>query len=154
MNYSSAVMLINPNIRAIKVIYESEKENPRQSQYTFKTLDPTIAKDDLVIVPTDTRHGMTVVKVAEVDVEIDFDSNVELKWAVDKVQSENYTTVLEQEAVWIEAIKASEKRKKREELKKSMIDMYQDDGIENLGIAKLSLTTAPALESKVVAESQ
>lgn len=74
MNYSTAVMLFNPEIRAISVSYEKdEKGAGKKPFYTYKTLDKTIEKGDLVVVPTDTRHEFTVVRVEEVDVEVDYE---------------------------------------------------------------------------------
>lgn len=107
MNYSTAVMLINPNIRAIKAIYEPDsvdlagKVVRAGQRYIFKTLDPSIIKGDLIVVPTTTRHGFTVVKVEEVDVEIDFEASIELKWIVDKVSVA--LTNLEQAVFWANA---------------------------------------------------
>ena len=138
MNYSSAVMLINENIRAVKVVYEDEKESPNQPRVIYKTLDKSINVGDMVVVPTTTRLKMTVSKVVEVDVDVDFESGTELKWIVARVPVEEIDTILTEEAKWIEALKASEKRKKREEIKASMLAMYKDDGIEKMAIASMS----------------
>lgn len=138
MNYSTAVMLVNENIRAIKVAYEDMKENPHQRIYTYKTLDQNIKVDDLVVVPTDTRHERTVVKVVEVDVDIDFDDNIQIKWIIDRVDETAHDEIIEEEKKWIDVLKASEKRRKREELKKNMIDLYNDkDELDKLPIANM-----------------
>jgi hypothetical protein len=111
MNYTSAVMLVNPNIRAIHVIYEKDIEGkPPQTRYTFKTLDSDLKAGDLVVIPTDTRHGFTVVEVVNTDVEVDFDSPTQLKWVVGRVDLQGYYTVLLEEGKAISAIKESEKR--------------------------------------------
>lgn len=144
MNYTTAVMLINPNIRAIKAIYEPDvtdqygKVIKTGQRYIFKTLDTNIQKGDLIVVPTTTRHGFTVVKVEEVDIEIDFESSIELKWVVDRVCVSGYSNVQVEESKWIDALKASEKRAKREEIKKKMLDMYKDDNIEKMAIAQMA----------------
>ncbi len=138
MNYSTAVMLINPAIRAIKTIYEPDPEmGKKQQRYTFKTLDQSIKKGDFVVIPTDTRHSMTVVLVDEVDVEMDYESGIEIKWIIDRVDIEGSNYVLKEEKVWIDALKASEKRKKQAEIKKNLVDMYSDAGIDQLPIAKM-----------------
>lgn len=136
MNYSSAVMLVNPNIRAIHVIYEPEVEGKKQQRYTYKSLDTSIQEGDLVVVPTDTRHGFTVVKVADVDVDVDFDSSVQLKWIVGKVDLNAYSTVLAEEAKAINAIKASEKRRKREEIRTNLLKLHEED-LKDLAIASM-----------------
>lgn len=137
MNYSTAVMLINQNIRAINVSYEPDTEHETKPRYTFKTLDETIEVDDYVVIPTDTRHLMTVAKVEEVDADIDFESSIQIKWIISKFSKHGHNTILEEEKKWIEQLKAAEKRRKREEIKKSMLEMYEDSGIEELPIAKM-----------------
>lgn len=155
MNYSTAVMLINANIRAIKTIYKPDilradgKSALNEVRTIYKTLDPDLKKGDLVVVPTATRHGMTVVLVDEVDVEVDFESPVQVGWVIDKVSKDAVDKILLEEGKWIEMLKASEKRKKREEIKKSMLAMYDDEGIEKLPITNMSEKSAvPAVEHK------
>lgn len=151
MNYSTAVMLINTNIRAIKTVYEPDiAGRVPQEITTFKTLDKSIKKGDYVVVPTDTRHNLTVVLVNEVDVEVDFDASKEIKWVVSRFTTEEHNRILSEESKWIETLKASEKRKKREEIKKNMLEMYKDDGIEKLAIANMTDANAPpVIESKL-----
>lgn len=137
MNYSTAVMLINENIRAIQTIYEPDEPGRKQPRTIFKTLDSSINTGDFVVVPTDTRHGMTVVEVVEVDVDVDFESNTPVKWIISKVEIEENNKILKEEEKWIEALKESEKRRKREEIKANMLAMYQDAKIDALPIASM-----------------
>ena len=118
MNYSTAVFLINKYVRAVLATYESEDSAKRTM---FKTLDPTIAVGDFVIVPTDTRHKMTVCKIVETDVDVDFDSHALIGWVVGKVDQGGYNTVLAQERDAIDAIKSAELRKKRQDLRDNML---------------------------------
>lgn len=67
MNYTTAVFLINKNVRAVMCNYEPDAEHKTTM---FKTLDTAIRVGDFVIVPTKTRHGMTVSKIVEVDVDV------------------------------------------------------------------------------------
>jgi hypothetical protein len=86
---STAVMLINPNIRAIKTTYEPDPTNGiKVPRYIFKTLDKTIKPGDFVVVATDTRWGLTVVKVDEVDVDVDFEASTPTKWVISKVDTD------------------------------------------------------------------
>lgn len=117
MNNSIAVFLLNPNVRAIQATYEA---GDKAARTMFKTLDPNIKVDDLVIVPTDTRHNMTVCKVAAIDVEIDFDSSVPVQWVIGRIDPTGYSQVLQQEGVAISAIRSAELRKKREDLSKAL----------------------------------
>lgn len=147
MNYSTAVMLINPNIRAIKTIYEPDTTSKKQQRYIFKTLDHSIEKGDFVVIPTDTRHNMTVVQVDEVDVDIDFEDTMPIKWVISKVSIEENERILFEEGKWIEALKESEKKRKRDEIRKNMLELYADDKIGAMPIANFS--DVKALESKV-----
>lgn len=128
MNYSTAVMLFNKEIRAINVTYEPDTDRNLQPRTMFKTVDKSIKKGDFVAIPTNTRHNITVVKVEDVDVEVDFDSSVEVKWIVGKVDTETSAKITEDETVWIAQLKASEKHRKAEEMKKNVIAMYEYEG--------------------------
>jgi hypothetical protein len=118
MNYTTAIFLINKNVRAVLCNYEPDAPDKK---VMFKTLDPTIKVDDLVIVPTKTRHGMTVSKVVETDVDVDFDSHTPVCWIVTKVDSANHKQTLAQEADAIRIIQSAEKTKKRNELAAALL---------------------------------
>lgn len=75
MNYSTAVFLLNPQVRCIACTYEVDKDEKLAARVSFKSLDKEVTAGDLVLVPTGTRHGYTVVKVVETDIDSDFDSN-------------------------------------------------------------------------------
>lgn len=138
MNYSTAVFLINNQVRAIKAAYESHKDAP---QTMFKTLDQDIKVGDFLVVPTDTRHNMTVVKASEVDVDIDFESPAHVHWIIGVVDRSAHDNTLAQERQAVEAIKAAELRKKREDLRDSMLKNHMDS-IKSLPISHMDLTPA------------
>lgn len=146
MNYSTVVFLVSPSVRAVSVSYETKEEKTSGRQfYTFKTFDASIKKDDLVIVPTDTRHKFTVVKVEEVDIDIDLDdATTQFKWIAGKVDLSGYADTLAQEAAAVEKIKSAEKRKKREDLKKSLLDnLGADESTLLIGVVDPAAETAP-----------
>lgn len=116
MNYSTAIFFVDPNVRAIRVSYD---ENETKTTL-FKTLDDTIKKDDNVIVPTDTRQGMTVCKVKEVDIEVDPDLGTQVNWIVGKVDKDRYDSILKQEDVAIQKLKSAEIRKKRSAIQETL----------------------------------
>ncbi|MCP4410758.1 MAG: hypothetical protein GY807_24060 [Gammaproteobacteria bacterium] len=117
MNYSTAVFLINRHVRAMNVTYEDADSAKRT---VFKTLDPDIDEDDLVIVETDTRHGFTVCKVVESDIDLDFDTFETIRWIVGRLDVTGHTQTLVQEKEAIKAIKSAELRQKREKLRNAM----------------------------------
>jgi len=146
MNYSSAVFLINKNIRAISCSYEPEESKGKN--YTFKSLDPTIKVGDLVVVQTDTRHKFTVVKVEAVDVDIDLDSSIQFKWIVSKVDLAAFDILLAQEADAIKTIRSAELRQKRDNLRKAMFANYEAE-LSALSIADMNgKPEQPAIESQ------
>lgn len=122
MNYSTAIFLINDKVRALTAIYEAEiavgKPVPRTM---FKTFDQSIKKDDLILVPTNTRHNITVCKVVEVDVEVDLESFTVIDWVISTVDKSDYERMLGMEQVAIDTIKSAEKNRKREALRKSLM---------------------------------
>lgn len=118
MNYTTAVFLINKNVRAVLCNYEPDAPDKK---CMFKTLDPTVKVGDLVIVPTKTRHGMTVSKVIEADVDVDFDSATPVAWIVCKVDQTAHDVTLAQEAEAIAVIMSAERTKKRNELAAALL---------------------------------
>ena len=122
MNYSTAIFLINSDVRAVSVSYEQDAEGRGIKPFhTFKTFDPDVAIGDFVVIPTGTRHNMTVARVEEVDLEIDVDSCVDMRWLVGRVDTAAYEAVVAQEADAIAQIKSAEKRARQEELKAKLI---------------------------------
>ena len=133
MNYSIAVFLINKNVRAIACTYESDVAGRPAARTLFKSLDQHLRVGDFVVIPTDTRHGLTVVKIAEVDVDVDFDSQTQMAWIVGKVDLTDHNLVLSQEGQAIAAIKSAEKRKKADELRAALI--IDQEAIKALAIS-------------------
>jgi len=123
MNYSSAIFLVNDDVRAVSVSYEVDKDgNGVRPFYTFKTMSHDHAIGDYVVVPTTTRHGMTVARVEETDVEVDLDSTVQFKWLIDSVDKAAYDTILAAENEAIIRMKSAEKTRKQRELREKLLE--------------------------------
>jgi hypothetical protein len=121
MNYSTAVFLMNEHVRCVLATYELDTDNPKAKRTPFKTLDTSVRVGSYVIVPTDTRHGLTVVRVVETDIDVDFDAPEQMKWIVGLVDRSPYEETLRIEEEAISAVKSAEKRKKADELRKALI---------------------------------
>ena len=140
MHESRYVFLINPDVRAIEGVYQDG-----QSPTTFKTVDKTIRKDDLIVVPTDPKHrvGFTTVRVTAVDVDIDPEGSSEVKWVAGKIDEGAYKATLKLEEDALSLIRAAEMRKKREELSKKLLDHHAAAILES-PMAKLGHVEEPS----------
>lgn len=140
MNPTASVMLVEDTIRPCKVEYDPDSaNNNRGASHThfFKCLDPSIKKDDLVIVTTSTRHGMTVAKVVAIgaaDVPVDFlNSSIHWGWVVGPVPHEQHKRILETEKKIVGRVQEANTNKLKAELKASM-------GLGAVSFHDLSLT--------------
>ncbi|MGC0225175.1 hypothetical protein [Pseudooceanicola nitratireducens] len=121
MKNSMIVFLINDDVRAIRGQYEEGGKCE-----TFKTLDQDIDVEDLVVVQSGTRHGMTVVKVTEVDVEPDLEHGPDLKWVVQRIATGAFDDMLAKEEQAITTVQQAEKRRKKAELRDRMFKDHED----------------------------
>ena len=131
MNYSTAIFLISDAVRGVMVAYEADENAPLTF---FKTLNSNIKVDDYVVVPTNSRHKMTVCQVREVDVEPDFDLREDVKWIIGTVDRADFEDIQAQESTAITRIQSAEKRKKREELRDALLADVGEDEIKALPV--------------------
>ena len=129
MNYSKAIFLISDSVRAIRVSYHDPKspetrvtlKSDLPNERTFKTFDATIKKGDYVVIPTQTRHKMTVCRVEEVDVDPELEAPGEMEWIITRVEKSSYEDILAQEAEAIAKIRRADERRKRKELRAALL---------------------------------
>ena len=137
MNYSTAVFLVNSHVRAVVGIYEDDDNGKRQvPRTTFKTLDESIKVGDFVLVPTNTRHRMSVNKIVEVDVEVDLESSTPMAWIIGPVDRSEFERVTKMEEGAIAQIKSAEKRRKQDELRAALLK--DNEFLKALPIADMS----------------
>ena len=139
MDNSKIVFLINDQVRAVRGIYE-EASILNQPKHVFKTLDQDLAVGDIAVVETTTRHGFTVVKLIEVDIDLNFDDPAETKWVVAGVNMDAFALVKKQEAAAISAVQQAELRRKKAELRATMFKDHE----ESIATLALATPTAPA----------
>lgn len=143
MNLTTSIFLINRDVRAVMVKYDPNKPASLPNGASVgdpamhKTLDQTIKVGDYVVIPTLTRHKMTVGKVVEVDVSVDFDSLIPANWIISRVDPAPYEATVKLEAEAIETIKKAEFARKRRELFSSVASSQEEvDMIKALPIYK------------------
>jgi hypothetical protein len=151
LNYSRSIFLINDIVRAVECIYEVDTEHSKAKRSQFKTLDLTIKVGDFVVVPTDTRHNMTVVKVVGVNVDVDLDSPVQMEWVIGTVQRADYEALLEKERDAIETIKSAEKKQKRDAMRKAIFENHPEM-LAGLQLTHIEGTALPVEPPKGPAE--
>lgn len=139
MNLSLASFLVEPNCRAVRVEYDPDHtyKNDHLRCRTYKTLDGSIKVDDLVVVPTETRHGFTVVKVKDIGFRVNYDSSDEYKWIVGKVDAAAYKSLLTADKAVVEKVGLIEENKKKRELMEAM-------GLTGEAVASLTYSAVPA----------
>lgn len=120
MNLTAAVFLVNESVRALRVEYDPDNKYNNDTSRLYKTFDTTVSKGDLVVVPTNTRHGYTVAKVVDIDFQVDFQTTEQYRWVVDKVDLTRFKEVLETEKKIVHRVGKAEENKMRAELKASM----------------------------------
>lgn len=120
MDNSKIVFLINDQVRLIRVTYEPGTPEAEKQAYSFKTFDQTIQVDDYVVVETGTRHGLTVCKVTAVDLDVNFDDGIALKWAFQRVDTDAIESIRRAETEAITAAARAELKRKRAQLREGI----------------------------------
>ncbi|WCD44122.1 hypothetical protein Kuura_044 [Caulobacter phage Kuura] len=137
MNLSAAIMLVNKAVRPVRVQYDPEIKYNNNPDKLFKTLDPTIKEGDLVVVPTNTRQGFTVVKVTEAGFAVDFNNNDKWDWIAAKFDKAAYDHVIDTEKQVITRVAQAQEDKARKELKDAM-------GLGDVSFSDLDIMALPA----------
>ena len=120
MNYSTAIFLINDDVRALYVNFGTTKR-----AHLVKTMDRTIANGDFVVVPIPPNTlgvGFAVAEVMHVDVEVDFDEEDEdVPWVVCRIDMAAFNDIVEREKEAINIIRKSAFQEKRRKLAESLL---------------------------------
>lgn len=141
MNPTAAVMLVEDSIRPCMVEYDPDNYKNNSDNKFFKCLDPSIKIDDLVIVTTGTRHGMTVAKVKKIGVQevvVNYEGVDVWGWVVGPVPSEQHKRILATEASIVGRVQEATTNELKAKLKASM-------GLSKVTFDDLDLTKAAAL---------
>lgn len=133
MHDTRKVFLLDPEPKCIKAVYEAHED---ATQTEFKTFDEDIKVDDYVIVPSTTRHEMTVCRVVEIDVEPDLDTSVKMDWVIGKIESSQYETILDQERQLIDAVRSAEKKRRKAQLKEDILADVDTKDMMQIGHSK------------------
>jgi len=118
MHSSRKVFVLNEDIKCVKTVYESHRGAEAVEFKTFETFE----EGDLVVVPTQEahRHGFTIVKVSEVDVKPDWESDKSIEWIAGKFDPAHFAGVLAQETKILETVSEAERAQRAKEIKEAM----------------------------------
>lgn len=146
MNLSSAIMLFDKSVRPVRVEYDPDNKynNMGAMKMVFKTIDPSIKKDDLVVVETTTRHGYTIAKVLEIDFVVDFNSAVEWGWLA-KFDKDAFQGILKVEDGVKQKVAKAQENKMRAEMLETLGMKETDVGDLRSMLAGDVQTEAPVL---------
>lgn len=144
MNYSRAVLIVNDKIKVVAGKYEET-----QKETLFKTLDPTLKVGDFCVVESNTRWGITTVKITKVDAEsdVDFDAPETMNWVVSKINMSDHQAIKDLETQAITAIKAGELRKRREDIIKNTLDAAAAGELGEKFAQQVARLQGPTLEA-------
>lgn len=139
MHNSRKVFLLDNEPRCIVCSYYPQNQAQRSSTNSyavedgfvaglkeFKTYDENIKVGDYLVVPTKSRHLMTTVKVEEVDIDVDIESDKQMDWVIGVIDTTGFEQTLKQEQVFLKAANGAEKRKKKIQLRESVMEALED----------------------------
>jgi hypothetical protein len=128
MNNVDILLAANNDFKFIKVLFDNT-ENARA--YTYKSLED-IEEGDFVVV--NSPGGMKVVKVSEVVPATEYitESTYAIKWAVGKVDMDNYEACKEIEKQVTIKVNQAEGKKKLNEMREHLNESLGEDAIEEV----------------------
>lgn len=128
---SKQVGLINDDVRFLWANYE-----PNAKKELFKTFDKEICVGDILVVPATTRHGLTTVRVTDVDVDIDFDGPDIAHWVAARVDPESFLDLVKREESALQTIRSAELRQKRIAMREAIF-ANQSELLKTIDLAKV-----------------
>ena len=127
MHDSNRIFLASDTVRAVKGIFEVDVNNqPTAKREYFKTFNTELKVGDLVNVETSTRHGVSVIKIAEIDVDIDVESNEPTRWILGKVETTEYEKFRTMEGDMVSEMKKAELKAKRDDMREKVMGRHAD----------------------------
>lgn len=151
-NLSTAILLMNPAVHVIEAVYEpdgkgpdnSKAENYKAPRELFKTFDDTIKVGDVLVVPSNTRHCVTTVKVTALEPEWSPDTTKEIKWIISTVDLAKFEELKALDDKMFRTIRNAEKTSRRNELAKKLTEHLSEE--QRAELANLHNSAAAALE--------
>lgn len=135
MHPSKIVFVINDDVKAIRAVYDPGA--PNSSCTVFKTLAEDVKVGDIMVVESGAKHGLSICKVEEIDVEPDLESGEAILWAYSVVDTNRIKHMKDAEADAIKTVSAAERARKKAELRATML-AGSDDKVKALELSNYS----------------
>jgi len=133
MNSKQIINAIDESFYTVGVVY-AIKDGLQQGMklYTYKVKkDIDLDVGDIVVVECkDELKCAMVMEIHEI-IDIDFNSNIDYKWIIQKVDMENYQKQLDVDKSVNEQIKLAEVKKRREQARQLALEIVDQTAIEN-----------------------
>jgi hypothetical protein len=127
MKTNHLISLLQEDYTTVKVRFSQDNSKTFNSPklYTYKTREK-FSVDDYAVVMV--AGHLQIVKVEEVDdcIDLDFDSGIEYRWIVQRIDLANYETLMEQEKEVSDLIRKAENKQKLKQLRENMEDLLKD----------------------------
>jgi len=118
MDHSALAFIANDDVIAITCTFQSGGK-----RYTYKTLDDTLKPGDLVLVECSgpsNYYGFCVVKVKEVDTDVDLQASFGYKWIVGKIDLDTHTKIIKAEKQMVKEVRRADLKQKRQTFAKAI----------------------------------
>lgn len=157
MNKSTAIFLARNDIRCVSVAYDTKgfdhKGKPIPADIkSFKTDNPNVQPDMLVLIPTDNRWGFTVGKVIEVDLHVDYDSPEQMRWIAGVVDTAAYEAMVQAEREMIDIVAEADRGHRREELRQKIFANVPTDKLLAIGMDPNAVSQTPEAPARTGTE--
>lgn len=139
-NPTTAAFIVHENLRAVTLQYDPDDAGVSMG----KTFDADIKSGDLVTVTAGTRHGVTIAKVVDVDVDVDPTTTREFRWVGQVIDNDVIADLEETEKNMLDAIKASARKKQQRELRASFLADADDDVLSVINAAPVNVLDSPS----------
>lgn len=149
MNKTTAIFLALDGVRCVSVAYDTGgtdhkgKMIPKDIK-SFKTMDRSIEKDQLVVIPTDNRWGFTIGKVVDVDLHVDFDSNEQMRWIVSVLDTAAYDRMLKSEGEMMNVVADADRNARQQKLKEQIFANVDPAKLAAIGFQGAGKSPIPA----------
>jgi len=111
--------------RCVLATYLASEDAPTTE---FKTFDQSLTEGDYVVIPTEDRHKMTVVKITATTgadgkpIEPDLESPKKIDWIVGRVDRSAFEGVTAKEDHFLEVYRLAQKAQRKAEMQKTMFE--------------------------------